>query len=749
MTQADSRPWRGLRIGALALGAAVVLAHAVRSVLPGAGQDATVDVVLLLAAVLIAAAAATVRTARSGGRAEDVVLSAGLVAYALGWVYWAVVLRPLETPPYPSPADALWALLYAGVLLSLALRVSRGRRLQRDFLLDVLIGTAGAVSAVLGFLVPALAGSARAWSVIGINGVYLAGDTAMLLLTVSVLLVHRSRSAWHLWVLAGSVLLLGLTDALFLAEVAVTGVIPAGSPLNLGWMVAVLLIATTAGHRAVRTEQAVRSRGSVLLVPLVGTVVALGVLLLVPQDAPAARWIAAAAILLAVARMGLAFVEVDALAGSRELALTDELTGLSNRRAFYSLAREQLATGAPATLVLLDLDGFKEVNDTLGHGAGDLLLTLVARRLAAESRARTGVREADVVARLGGDEFAVLFPGVEPHLGREAAARVADALASTYDVEGIRVRVSAAAGIVHAPEHGHAVDELLRRADVAMYAAKSGRARSVEYRAELDTRSRDGLRRVERMRAALVEGRLVLHYQPKVDLLTGRVTGVEALARFMDPVHGLLMPGEFLAPLAQAGELAALTEQVLDKACAQARRWADLGRPLPVAVNVPADGFGDGELTDLVRSTLERHGLHGPSLTVEVTEQVLLRDHAEGRAALDAIRALGVRVSVDDYGTGYSSLSYLRDLPLDEIKLDRSFVEAMVGDERATRIVESTVTLAHGLGLTVVAEGVETEGARQAVIAAGCDEVQGYLLARPMSAEALDELLARWVTDAA
>jgi len=748
VTQAERPRWRALGIASLVLGGGLWLVY-VSHLVPTDRHEPWSDALILSAVFLLAAVAAVARAARAGWRAEDLALAGGIVAYALGWVYWVVVLLPLPAPPYPSPADLLWSLLYIGALLSLTLQALRRRRVRRGLLLDILIGTTGAVSAVLGLLVPLLAGPTLAWEVVGVNAMYLAGDTALLLFALSVLSVRRFRSDRHLWVIVGGVLLLGVVDARFLVEVAVTGVIPVHSLLNVGWMAVALVLASAVGARSPRAEQAVLSRRSVLVVPLAGTVVALGVLLLIPPDDPAARWIAAGAILLAVARMGLASLEVDALAGSRELALTDELTGLSNRRAFYSLARERLGTGDPVTLVLLDLDGFKEVNDTLGHGAGDVLLTLVARRLAAESRARPGARTRDVVARLGGDEFAVLLPGIDPARGRIAAARVVDALASTYDVEGIRVRVSAAAGIVHAPEHGEAVDELLRRADVAMYAAKAARVRSMEYRAELDTRSREGLRRVERMRAALAEGRLVLHYQPKVDLRTGQMTGVEALARFMDPERGLLLPGEFLAPLAQAGQLAALTAQVLDKACAQARLWADAGSPLSVAVNVSADGFADGELVAVVSATLDRHRLPGSSLTVEVTEQVLLRDHAEGRAVLEEIRALGVRVSVDDYGTGYSSLSYLRDLPLDEIKLDRSFIEAMVGDERATRIVESTVTLAHGLGFTVVAEGVETQDAHQAVIDADCDEVQGYLLARPMSAEAIDVLLETGITVAA
>jgi len=480
---------------------------------------------------------------------------------------------------------------------------------------------------------------------------------------------------------------------------------------------------------------------------LSGTALALVVLLAVDAGFDVPRWIAAAAIALVLGRMGLAFVEVDALAGSHELAVTDELTGLVNRRGLYDALRAALDDGRPATVVLLDLNRFKEINDTLGHSAGDVLLTLVARRLTTASRAhRRGpqARGPDVVARIGGDEFALLLPRSLASEGVAAAERLLGAVATTYDLGGLAVRASAAAGVVHLPEHGDEPDEILRRADVAMYAAKGIGASVVVYHPDLDTRSRADLDRVERMREALVGGALVLHYQPKIDLRTGLTVGVEALARLRDHGGDLLLPAVFLSALAQGGQLRELTAQVVERAVAQAARWSADGVPLTVAINVPAAALVEPDFARRVQDALERHGLPGGLLYVEVTEETLLQDREAGRAALQAVRALGVRVSLDDYGTGWSSLSYLKDLPLDEIKLDRTFVRNMAADRRTVRIVESSVALAHGLDLVVVAEGVETEEDRDAVLAAGADLGQGYLFARPMPAgEVLDHLSTR------
>ncbi len=724
----------------LLLAAAAAAAFGVRVLLltkPPEGGEA----VLLAATFVLLALLAISRAWRAGRRPGDLILAVGLLSSALGWLYWSLVLQQLADPPYPSPADVLWWMLYPCAYVSLIWHVGRRTGSQRAFALDVLIAAAGVTAAVAGLLVPAIVATGADTRVVGVNAVYLGANVAHLLLMVSVLAVRRFRVPSGLWWRLVGVVVFTATDSAFLLVVADTGAVPLGTILDLGWLASFALLVLSIGTPE-PVDPAPPRRLAVLVMPLSGTALALVVLLSAGEGYSGPRWIATIAIVLALGRMGLAFLQADALAGSHQLARTDELTGLVNRRGILHALRTTIADGTTATVVLLDLNRFKEINDTLGHPAGDELLCLVGARLAAESRSaadKVAGRADDVVARLGGDEFALLLPRGDAAEGVRAAERLLEVVAATYEIDGIAVRVSAAAGVVHLPEHGDHPDELLRRADVAMYAAKSEGEAVVVFREELDTRSRADLHRVERLRAALLAGGLELYYQPKVDLRTGAVDSVEALARLRDLDGELLLPAAFLVELAHGGQLRVLTSLVLDGALAQAAAWAAAGRPLAVAINVPVVALVESGFPDEVARALASHGVAGPLLFVEVTEETLIQDRAAGRAALDALRRLGVRVSIDDYGTGWSSLSYLRDLPLDEIKLDRTFVRNMAADRRAIRIVHSTVALAHGLDLSVVAEGVETPSDRDAVIAAGCDQGQGYLFARPVPA---DEVLA-------
>lgn len=733
---AGGRTVEVLHRGLLVLAALAVLGYGARLVALGA--DPLDGEALPLAAAFVALAVlGGVRAWRAGRRPEDLLLAGGLGLSAAGWTYWAVLLVPMADPPYPSPADGLWMSLHLTAVVALAWHVGTTWRARTAFTLDALIGAAGVTAAVAGFLVPALVADGAALATVGVNAVYLGANAAHLLLLLSVLAIHSFSHRGLLWARLAGVGVLTATNAGFLVDVADTGVVPLGTVMNLGWLGGfALLVLSVGAHRD--PDLRPPTQWSVLVVPAVGTGLALAVLVGAGTGLPAARWLAAAAVLLALGRLGFALVEAAALAGSHEMALTDELTGLANRRGFYDAMRELLADDGTATVALLDLNRFKDVNDTLGHRAGDVLLALVGRRL--QEVVRAAGRPGDVVARVGGDEFALLLPRATRADGIAAAWRFATALDDTYDVEGLAVRASAAAGVVHVPAHGTDIDELLRRADVAMYAAKAVHEAVVVYSADLDTRSREDLARVERMRAALLGDGLVLHYQPKVDLRTGAVVGVEALARLREGPD-LLLPGQFLPALTQGGLLATLTGQVVDTAVRQAAEWHAAGMSVSVAVNVPADVLLGGAVADQVASVLHRYHLPGELLYLEVTEEVLLADRVAGRAAIEAVRALGTRVSIDDYGTGYSSLAYLRDLPLDEIKLDRSFVRGMADDPRATRIVESTIALAHGLDLQVVAEGVEEDGDREAVLAAGCDIGQGYLFARPVPPEQIPPLV--------
>jgi len=430
--------------------------------------------------------------------------------------------------------------------------------------------------------------------------------------------------------------------------------------------------------------------------------------------------------------------DLSELAVSRREALTDELTSLPNRRAVLRRIEQLCAAGTPFALGLVDLDKFKEVNDGLGHAAGDDLLRMIARRL--EQAAPAGA----LVGRLGGDEFAVIVPlsgatsaEVTGRLGAGLVARFAD----PFEVAGLELHADLSIGLtVHEPG-GHLTDScatlLLRRADAALYDAKRTGASAVVWdpARHVDTSGRLAL--VEELRTGMARGELVLHYQPQVAVRTGRTVGVEALVRWQHPTRGLLPPADFLPAAELHGLMGLLTETVLVQSVAQATAWHREGRDLRVSVNLSVSNLLDRSLPGRVAGLLSTHGLPASALVLEVTETVLMSDPESSLAVLDAIAALGIAVSIDDFGTGYASLSYLRQLPVTELKLDRSFTADLLTDARTDAIVSGTIDMAHRLGLRVVAEGVEHLATLRRLEALGCDESQGYLHSRPVPAAAL------------
>jgi diguanylate cyclase (GGDEF)-like protein len=421
----------------------------------------------------------------------------------------------------------------------------------------------------------------------------------------------------------------------------------------------------------------------------------------------------------------------------RHQAVHDSLTDLPNRTLLYRRAERALRGDAPGAILLIDLDRFKEVNDTLGHDHGDEVLIEVAGRL------EGALRRGDTLARLGGDEFAVLLDGL-PHRGAVAdlAARLQDALRRPIAVRGVAIELEASIGVALYPEHGATVGELLQRADVAMYEAKRGRTGIATYSADRDTYSADRLGLLAELRRAIAEDELVLHYQPKVALGTGAVIGVEALVRWQHPTRGLLAPDQFVPLAERTGAVADLTRWVVDAAVAQHAAWRAEGTELPIAVNLAAANIVDLALPDAIGELLERHGVAGERLECEISEHTVMADAVRAADVLDRLRALGVRLSLDDFGTGRSSLAYLKRLPLDEVKIDRSFVSGMTEDENDAVIVRSTIDLARNLGLAVVAEGVESAEIMRELERLHCDIAQGYHLSRPLPPRQLIAWLA-------
>lgn len=420
-------------------------------------------------------------------------------------------------------------------------------------------------------------------------------------------------------------------------------------------------------------------------------------------------------------------------------ALHDPLTDLPNRALLGEHLQQTLRgaerDGTAASFALLDLNRFKEVNDTLGHHAGDVLLQHVALRV------QGALRASDIVARLGGDEFAVLLPGADAAAAIPVIQRILAALAAPCIIDGHSLDVGGSLGLAVYPAHGADAATMLRHADVAMYVAKRAGSGYAVYDAAHDRYSTTRLTLESDLRQAIEGDGLQLHYQPKVDLSNGRLYRVEALVRWCHPTLGQLPPDQFIPLAEQTGLITPLTHWVLQEALRQLQAWSRDGLDLGVAVNLSMRTLHDPTLPDTVAWLLQRYAIAPGRLTLEVTESSLMADPGQARLVLTRLAALGVSLSIDDFGTGYSSLGYLKHLPVDEIKIDKSFVLGMDSDVKDTAIVRSVSELSHNLGLRVVAEGVETAETWDALRALGCDAAQGYYVSRPLPADELE----RWL----
>ncbi|HEX6042198.1 putative bifunctional diguanylate cyclase/phosphodiesterase [Longimicrobium sp.] len=428
---------------------------------------------------------------------------------------------------------------------------------------------------------------------------------------------------------------------------------------------------------------------------------------------------------------------------AEHLAYHDPLTGLPNRRLLLDRLDVALAharrNGHRVALLFVDLDRFKVINDSLGHSTGDELLRQVGTRL------RAAVRAEDTLARLGGDEFVLLLPRLDAARGAgEVARKVLETLRDPFVVGGRELFVTASAGVSVAPDDGEDGETLLRHADIAMYGGKQSRGDLYRFFApEMNQRALERLETESALRRALAGDELTLVYQPVVDLRTGRVCAAEALVRWRHPELGLLGPAEFLEVAEATGLIVPLGAWVLRTACGHARRWREAGHnDVRLLVNLSVRQFQEPALVQQVRETLEREGMPPELLELEITESVAMRDTAASEDVLGGLRSVGVRLSIDDFGTGYSSLEYLRRFPIHTLKVDRTFVRDVEADEGDAAIVSAVVAMAHRLGLTVIAEGVEHHGQLDFLRAQGCDCVQGFLLSRPLCPDTLLAYLA-------
>ncbi|MDQ1661076.1 MAG: diguanylate cyclase [Blastococcus sp.] len=718
---------------------------------PGLTWDRLYDVVLfnigyLPAAVACWRAGGRVRAERTAWR----VLSAALLISAASNAARTLVAGVTGVPAAGSSVSPLidaasllaYVLLYVTMVGLIRARVAR---FHPSMWLDGLIGALGTTAVGVAFLLgPYLSPGGGQKPLPLMDLAWPTSDLLLFALLVavgSILGVRLDRTLLTVTVALGFVLIGDIQ--LFVRSTAGTYV--DGGPLDLTWLVGICLVALAASGARARAaplptdDTRARTALRLLALPLVCTVASLGVLGFGWGDRlpDAAAWLSIGSVLAALARTAVTFREVRSFHEVREEARTDELTGLPNRRSLLERAQIILTAAtarAPAALLLLDLDGFKEVNDSLGHHAGDQLLRQVGPRLSAV------LGPYDQVARLGGDEFAVLLPDAGLDKAQDVARQLREHILEPFTVEGIRLHVGVSIGISTAPVPATTVQELLRCADVAMYAAKSGHEGVHVYLPSPDGGSGDRLRTMEELRTALSSDELIVHLQPQVSLADGRVVGVEALVRWNHPTRGLLSPAELLPAAEQAGLLRPLTDTVIELSLMAATRWWPEQR-VPISINLSAANVNDLDLPLKVSEALARSDLPPAALTLELVEDTLMADPERGRQVLGDLRRLGIRTSIDDYGTGYSSLAYLRHLPADELKLDRSLTAEVDSDPRANAIVRHTVALAHDLGLRMVAEGVEDIATAGVLAGLGCDVAQGYAIARPMPVDAF----VRWL----
>jgi diguanylate cyclase (GGDEF)-like protein len=725
----DSRPFKLVGGGLLVVNLVVLVWLGLR---PSSGQ-AQWGFWLMNGLMVLPILSCLARAVVGGKRRAGVVwLGAAMVAYAVGNVIYVGWTQYQAHPPVPSPADVAYLVFYPCVAAAVICFLRReDTQSAKGLWLDGALGAAGAATVLAAVLSPTLTSTGDLGPVV-VSGAFTVGDLLLIAMVFGILAIRGLRGA-SLWLWLGVGLATFCAADVGYALHVASGTFVVGTLWGSLWVVGL----TIAAFAIWRPEQSgvVRSGRStaMLAIPLLATVAAVVVLVVSSFEQLATVVVALATLTLVLAgvRTVVAFGQVRRLSDAHRQAVTDELTGLGNRRALFERGDERLSQANPSdriALMLIDLNDFKEVNDSLGHHAGDELLRETARRLAARAH------ESDLLVRLGGDEFAILFRLRADEDRDQSALRILDRVSQPVVIEGARRKVAATAGMAESLGSECSMSELLRRADVAMYAAKAEGAHMRFHDPKLDEDNRSRLETIQDLDAAIVHGQFLLHYQPVMNVASGKIVSAEALVRWQHPTRGLLYPDTFLPHVEQSGLMGAITRIVVRAAIEQIAAWRAEGMPIAVAVNLSASDLLDEHLADRIMALLAEHDVPVDELELEITESVLMTEPERARDVIDRLRRLGLRVAVDDYGTGYSALAYLRDLAIDELKIDRSFIDGMADDGRSAAIVRSTIELAHALDLEVVAEGVEHEEVLTMLADFGCDFAQGYHFSRPLPA---------------
>ncbi|TYC98375.1 EAL domain-containing protein [Arthrobacter echini] len=694
-------------------------------------RGAWLGVLTQLAAVVVCVRA----VARTRLTRWQVVLgTAAIVVYTAGDIAYLVLLDGQRALGVLSVADGAHATFYPLMLGALALTIRKLRGVAWPVLVDSMVGALAAAAVMALILAPVLQAGEAGGTTFGLVTTVVYPLLDLLLITaIGGLLSSRGLHLGPRWpLLVAGLILFCAGDIAFALD---RDAYMVGSIVDAGWVLGIAGIAAwidgVAGAGPASAQQ--DRRAPALPTLMVSTTSALAVLVIGCQlPIPLLAQILAALSLL-LAAVPLVFRNRMLVV----LASTDELTDLPNRRGLVRELTGRLRAGRPGALLFLDLDRFKDVNDALGHTVGDALLVQVSQRFA--GRLKSG----DFLARLGGDEFAVFLDGATRKEAITSALRLEASLEDPIEIGTASLKLSVSIGIARTPENGTDITLLMRKADISMFRAKSTRSGHHLYSAADDDGGAQKLELLRDLRTALAEEQFELHYQPKVHLADGRVTSVEALLRWNHPVLGQLPPVSFLPLAEESGLMPDLSTLVLKRAVARATQWRAEGHAISVAVNLSGSSIQES-LPRQIRGLLERHALPAECLMLEITEGMLMTSPAYTAGILQKLRTAGIQISVDDFGTGYSSLAHLRDLPADELKLDRSFITDMRTDTRALGLVSSIVELAHSLELRVVAEGVDNEETRLELRAMGCDLAQGFHFTRPLPAAAV----VPWLTAA-
>lgn len=673
-------------------------------------------------------------------------IGAGILFYDLGNVVYLFHDQNLHPIPFPAPSDAFYIAEYPLFALGIVLLTQRNFGAVRvSARLDGAV-TGLSVGALAGFLWfdPILKVSGRPLqALVGLS--YPLMDLVLIVLIVSSFAPRRYRPSLPMGILLAGFVAFVCGDIVYLNQVN-AGTYVQGTILDCTWPIGLWLMGLAAWpneRRRAREDDEISSvPQGITIVPIVfgGVSILVLVLSLLHHTSPVISSLALASLVLVLVRMAMTLHEVlEVERRNFEAARIDELTGLPNRRAFFEQGEallEEADDGAHVGIVIIDLDGFKEINDSLGHASGDELLRVVASRL------HEAFRHRGTTSRIGGDEFACTLEIANADDLDALGEAMSSILTAPVSVDGMSVRVGASIGMAVHPDHGATLTEVLRCADVAMYKAKMSHTVVRRYRPEDDVHTRDQLRIIDDLRTTDWERDLVLHFQPTLDLRTGRIAGVEALVRWRHERFGLLYPDDFIPLAERTGLIHALTSSVLDRALRTLAALRSEGHDLTMSVNVSRFDLLDDLLPAHVADLLGQAAVPARCLTLEITETAVGEDPEHAAKCIRELRALGALVSMDDFGVGYSSMSRLLALDLDELKIDKSFVLALRSDERARAMIAATVEFARALHMSVVAEGIETPDTLAAVQRLGVDVGQGYLISVPLTEAQLRAFLA-------